>query len=142
MFVSKRKYSKLQRQFDRLCRKHSLVCQGQVPWKRENQSLRDKLREAKDFKKLLEAIIEKTGIPNPDKLEGDRGFLSFGGGSIKWSVDFPDEVAQYVDDILGGKVVKQEATKCIIIKKDGEVDAGYTKKKADKGYSYKLVREK
>lgn len=47
----------------------------------------------------------------------------------------------YTDDILGGKVIKQEGTKCLIISKDGDVKTGLTKSKPDKGYKYKLVRE-
>jgi hypothetical protein len=48
---------------------------------------------------------------------------------------------QYVDDILGGKVIKQDGTKCLVISKDGEVKTGLTKQKPDKNYNYKLVRE-
>ena len=47
---------------------------------------------------------------------------------------------QYTEDILGGKVIKQEGTKCIVIDKNGDVEIGLTKQKADKGYNYKLQR--
>jgi hypothetical protein len=54
----------------------------------------------------------------------------------------PDDVVRIVDDVLGGKVMKHEATtKCLIVDKQGNVKTGMTKQKADKGYSYKLVRE-
>jgi hypothetical protein len=38
-------------------------------------------------------------------------------------------------------IVKQLSTKAILIDKNGEVKKGFTSIKADKGYSYKLVRE-
>ncbi len=55
--------------------------------------------------------------------------------------ELSDNVAVYVDDLAGGKVIKQEANKCVKINKEGEIEEGYTKKKCDKGYSYKLIRE-
>jgi len=57
-----------------------------------------------------------------------------------YDLNLPTDVLRYVDDILGGKVIKQEGTKCIVIEADGTVKTGLTKQKADKGYSYKLVR--
>lgn len=53
----------------------------------------------------------------------------------------PENVLVYVDDMLGGKVIKQEATKCIYIDKNGNIKTGLTKQKSDKGFSYKLIRE-
>jgi hypothetical protein len=77
---------------------------------------------------------------------GDGNFLSRiiginGFNTVAWdNITLPDTVLQYVDDILGGKVIKQEGTKCLVIDKDGNVKTGLTKQKADKGFSYKLVR--
>lgn len=55
---------------------------------------------------------------------------------------FPDNVPQYVDDIFGGRVIKQEAFKGIVIDKDGNVKTGLTKLPPDIGYSYKLEQNK
>jgi len=52
------------------------------------------------------------------------------------------DVAVFVEDLAGGKVIKQEANKCIKISKDGDIEEGHTKKKCDKGFSYKLIRNK
>lgn len=90
------------------------------------------LREARDLKTILQKM---TGM----SINGDT-FATVGG---MWSITnrLPDDVAQYIDDYFGGKVIKQEATKVIVIEKSGEVKTGLTKQPADKGFSYKLVRK-
>jgi hypothetical protein len=69
----------------------------------------------------------------------------FGAESLQWNIssmklNLGDDVLVYVDDLFGGKVIKQEAVKAIKIEKDGTVKTGLTKSKADKGYDYKLLR--
>lgn len=104
------------------------------------QSLEKELTEAKDLQNILMVLAEKTGISVPKV----NGYLSFRDGSIGWEDNFhlPDNVLVQVDDILGGKVTKQEGIKCIIIEKDGSVKTGLTKQNSDDGYDYKLVRNK
>jgi hypothetical protein len=105
--------------------------------------LRERLFSKEKTDEILKLLAEKTGIPMP---KGDGNFLSSiiginGFNTVAWdNITLPDTVLQYVDDILGGKVIKQEGTKCLVIDKDGNVKTGLTKQKADKGFSYKLVR--
>lgn len=113
------------------------------------RTLKEELRGARDLKVVLEMIAEKTGFPTAPKEKGkytlgvDTGFAS--NFSFAWcdaTASLPDNVAQYVPDHFGGKVIKQEATKVVVLGADGSVVAnGYTKRKADKGYSYLLVRQ-
>jgi len=92
---------------------------------------KEELREAKDLKTILDRFSSIS-------ING-RGF-TVSGGNWHTELVLPDTVLQYTEDILGGKVIKQEGTKCLVIGKDGIVKTGLTKEKADKGYSYKLVR--
>jgi hypothetical protein len=98
----------------------------------KHKSLTAELKEAKDLKTILDrfSCLTINGI----------GFSLSGGN---WDTEFvlPDTVLQYTEDILGGKVIRQEGTKCLVIGKDGTVKTGLTKEKADKGYNYKLVKE-
>lgn len=106
------------------------------------RELKEQLLQARDLKVAIEMIASKTGIPTPDKdkkgnLTVNRDF------SFAWvdaTMNFPDTVAQYVPDHFGGKVIKQEATKVVILTAEGNISYGHTKRKADKGYSYLLVR--
>lgn len=94
--------------------------------------LEQELKEAKDLKLILEKLYPLYEIIGSDSV------LSFTNGG--YSLNLPDTVLQYTDDILGGKVIKQEGVKCLIVEKDGTVKTGLTKQKVDKGYSYKLIR--
>lgn len=91
------------------------------------------LKEAKDLKAILEKLYPLHSVYSTLRFDI--------GGSIDWGQELPDNVLVYVDDILGGKVIKQEGNKCIVISKDGKITEGLTKQKVDKSYSYKLVRE-
>lgn len=104
--------------------------------------LKQRITQAEDLHKLLENIIDKTGIPTPPKNWVSGASLSvLKDGILGWTgYSLPDNVAQYVDDYFGGKVIKQEATKVVILEKDGERKEAFTKQKPDKGFSYKLVR--
>jgi hypothetical protein len=46
-----------------------------------------------------------------------------------------------VTDYFGGKVIKQEATPVTILDETGKATYGLTKKPADKGKKFLLVRE-
>jgi len=89
--------------------------------------LKSELSEAKDMKKIIERLVLNDTC-FAYAADGSRG------------VDLPADVLRYVDDMFGGKVIKQDAVKGISINKDGKITVGLTKK-ADKGYSYRLVRE-
>lgn len=101
-----------------------------ITYKEECEILKSKLKEAQDLKSILEKMSSIT-INGVD-------WASSGGS---FSVHYPENVAVYVDDILGGKVVKQEGIKCLVIDKEGNVKTGLTKNKPDGGYTYKLVRK-
>ena len=92
--------------------------------------LEKELEEARNLKLILEKLYPLN------ELFGSIGSVGAGG----YKLNLPDTVLQYTEDILGGKVIKQEGTKCLVVDKDGNVKTGLTKAKADKGYNYKLVR--
>jgi len=118
MFITKKKHTKILKEMTELyAERHSKLTQ--------------ELKEARDLKTILEKM---SGIT----FNGQNVFYDL---SSSMNISFSDEVAQYVDDLFGGKVIKQEANKAIIITKEGEVKTGLTKEKVDKGYKYKLIRE-
>jgi hypothetical protein len=91
-----------------------------------------KLEKAENLKDILDKMTSMTinGIGFANAM-----------GSWNLNMDLPDNVAQYVEDMLGGKVIKQEANKVIKIDQQGNVTTGLTKQAKDKGFSYKLIRE-
>lgn len=93
--------------------------------------LKKELEEARNLKLIIEKLYPLYS------MEGS--ILSGSNGS--WSLNLPDNVLQYTEDILGGKVIRQEGNKCLVVDKEGKVKTGLTKQKVDKGYRYKLVRE-
>ena len=102
----------------------------------EIKDLKERLSKAETLERVLDKIwstVECSSItlngkfPDVSSLNIDK----INGG----------EPAIYVDDYYGGKVIKQEATKLIIIRNDGTIIEGYTKKEPDKGHSHKIVRE-
>jgi hypothetical protein len=96
------------------------------------KELEEKVVKAENLKDILTKITSMT-------INGEGFTVS--GGQWHTSLTLPDNVLVYVDDILGGKVIKQEGKKCIVIDKSGTVKTGITKQNIDKGFSYKLVRE-
>ncbi len=111
---------------------------------KEIENLRKELTESRDLKTVLMELSKKTGIPTP-KYDGSCLAVDFASGvswqTISSQINLGDDVLVYVDDILGGKVIKQEGNKCLVVDKKGNVKTGLTKEKVDKGYDYKLVRE-
>lgn len=102
---------------------------------KEIADLKQEVRNAKDLRLILEKLY-------PLQAKFDCGSGKLGAvGAPHFSIS--DDIAQYVTDLLvsGGKVIKQEATKAIVISKEGEVKTGLTREKPDEGYTYKLVRE-
>lgn len=98
------------------------------------ETLKIELKEARDLSKVIEKLTGYT----TDILDKLGTYATAGSSYI--SANLPDNVLVYVDDILGGKVIKQEGNKCLVIEKDGSVKTGLTKQSNDKGYAYKLVR--
>ena len=89
------------------------------------------LREAKDLKDILTAVVRKTEtLATKDFVAANFEYLN---------VSLPDNYLHYVDDYFGGKVIKQEATDVTILDEKGKATYGVTRQKADKGKKYKLV---
>jgi len=97
----------------------------------KHKKLTEELKEARDLKAILEKLTCTT-------VFGFKGCITSSGG---WGYDLPDNILVEVEDILGGKVIKQEGTKCLIVSKEGNVKTGLTKQKPDKGHTYKLIKE-
>jgi exopolysaccharide biosynthesis protein len=109
-----------------------IIAELKEEYAQKHKSLTAELKEAKDLKTILNRLSSLT-------INGNGFDMS--GGSWNTEIVLPDTVLQYVEDILGGNVIKQEGIKCLVIGKDGTVKTGLTKEKADKGYTYKLVRD-
>lgn len=108
------------------------------------KKLQSELKEAKDLKDVLKEITSRVGFPTKTNGDGLNFLVTSAGGYPSYAsleCSMPDNVLVYVDDILGGKVIKQEGTRCIVIDKKGEIKIGLTKNPKDKGFEYKLIRE-
>jgi len=92
------------------------------------------LQEARDLTRVIQDLTQLS-MQSKTTLDGFKFVAS--GGELR----LPDNAPVYVDDLLGGKVIKQEGTKCIVIEKDGSVKTGLTKAGADKGFNYKLIQK-
>lgn len=134
MFVSRKTFESYKEMAERLAgtdlEQKSEISQLQLQndfLKRENESL----KERSSLKELLEII-------NRDR----KNWLTFSDSACNGSYgfNFPDDVARYVDDYFGGKVLKQEATKLVKLDKNWNVTYHMTKRLPDKGFSYLLVR--
>lgn len=120
MFISKKKHNQIIEYKDKTINDYYVRI----------QALEGELKEARNLKSILEKMSSMT-----------IGGVGWGVSGGEWrTLEVPDYVLVYTDDILGGKVIKQEGNKCLVIDKDGNVKTGLTKQKVDKGYSYKLVR--
>lgn len=139
MFISKKKHNKIIEEhnkvnvglFRELQEKETEIKQGHEKHLEIVAGLKKELEDARNLSKIL------------DKLSSTSIFgMDWGAVGGTWrTANLPDNVLQYTEDILGGKVIKQEGTKCLVIDSKGDVKTGLTKQKADKGYSYKLVRQ-
>ena len=106
----------------------------------------EKLKEAKDLKSIIERFAENRVI----KFSDGSDYRSVSGYydplSQQEIILKPDEKhsMSFVSDELSENevIIKEKSTPIIFLDKNGEIKKkGYTKQKADKGYSYKLVRE-
>ena len=111
-----------------------------------NTIIRDKIVEINDLKErlskaeTLERVLDKIwSTVECNSITLNEKFTDT--DSLNVQNITGGDPAIYVDDYLGGKVIKQEATKLIKISNDGTIIEGYTKKDPDKGYRHKIVRE-
>lgn len=108
----------------------------------EIASLKEQLQDAKNLKYVLETLADKTGIPSFDKNSYIITDFNWTLWSVNvWEMELPDKYLCYEEDILWGKVIKQEANKCIIIDEYWNVDVWITKQDCDKWRKYKLVQK-
>lgn len=122
MFITKKKHTKILKDLTEM-------------YAERHKGLTNELKEARDLKIILEKITGKW-------LTGTNGVcINTISGGYDYQLSLNENVLQYAEDILGGRVIKQEGTKALIIDKEGNVRKGLTKQKPDKGYSYKLIRE-
>lgn len=129
--ITNKKHIRIINHLEEVYKSNLQSVQDKIAWRdKKIKELEQELKEARDLKDILNKFSNITfnGIS-----------ISTSGGD--WKLELPDTVLQYIDDILGGKVIKQEGNKCIVIDKEGNVKTGLTKQKIDKGYSYKLIRQ-
>ncbi len=113
--------------------------------KTHNQIIEHKDKTISDYyAKIVRLEKELEQARNLEKIL-DKFTSIFGTSDLKFSysmgtLNLGDDVLVYVDDLFGGKVIKQEGIPAIKIETNGVVRTGITKQKADKGYSYKLIR--
>ena len=99
------------------------------------KELYKKLDEKSDLKDILECLSDKIKL-SINGVDDINWWISW------WWLSLGDDVAVYVDDLIdGGKVIKQEGNKAIIIDKEWNIKTGLTKKKTNKWYKYVLVRK-
>ena len=99
--------------------------------------LEERLEEAKNLKELLTTLVSSQ--KNYLTVDNTSGIsFSVDGG---YELSLPDTVPVYVEDYFGGKVIKQEATPVTILDEKGKATYALTKKPADKGKKFLLVRE-
>ena len=111
---------------------------------KEYQDALDVQKENINRKEKFEEICEKlTDIVGKIDVRAYENIVSSGQGfattvDLDVMAKLDDSVAQYVDDYFGGKVIKQEATKLIVIDEKGKATYHHTKKRPNKGKVYKL----
>lgn len=95
--------------------------------------LEKQLEKAEDMKSIVSSLSNRR-----INITGGTNIVasSYATGH---TLSLSDDVLVYVDDILGGKVIRQEAYKCIIIEQDGTIKTGLTKQKPATKYNYKLL---
>lgn len=138
MFITKKRHLKI---IDANCREH--------------ESQRERLENAvairdKSLKEKEEAIVELrkeikqfTFFQDVAKLLGKASghFINGTDRTAFGALELPDSVATLVDDALGGKSFKHEATtRVVIVAPNGDVTYGVTKQPCDKGRGYRLVQ--
>lgn len=126
MFITKKKHREILRQ-----KVESEISRARADYQALVESITQQLREARDLKAVLEKLAG-IGVSTSSVLAANCG---------GYEIVMPDDVARYVPDHFGGRVIKQEATKVIEISPDGSVKTGLTKRPPDPGFNYILNRK-
>lgn len=127
MFITKKKHEAIVKD---LLAKIDLFKQYEE-MRKDNQKNNDKLVE------ILERLTDKIG--NSLTASDTYGVLSMVDGGCE--LILPDHVPVYVEDVNGGKVIKQEATPVTILDENGKATYGLTKQAPDKGKKYQLIEK-
>ena len=108
---------------------------------RHNKIVEEYKEAIKDLKASLNrrndivALIDKVA----DVARSNKEFITSLDGCISGSeLNIPTDVARYIDDYYGGKVIKQEATLVTILDENGRATYAHTAKKPSKGKKYIL----
>ena len=96
----------------------------------------EQLENEQTLTSFLEAVSERLRLGDKD-----AGEICFMDGNNFVDMSLSDDVAVYVPDYFGGKVIKQEATKLVELDEEGNTTYHLTAQKPDKGHSYKLIRK-
>lgn len=94
------------------------------------KSLNEALYRKEKFEEIVDKLADKTNVMSAD--------LSGAISSTDVMAHLDDSVPRYVEDVNGGKVIKQEATPVTILDENGKATYGLTKEKPDKGRMYQL----
>lgn len=93
------------------------------------KELTQELQQAKDLKEVLSSMAKEVTncvrIVDGCSMNAGINFTAeiIGGSNGNFKMD---QVAFYVDDFYGGKVLKQESIRVVSLDKDGNVKYGYT----------------
>lgn len=90
----------------------------------------------KDLEEKLTLRNDITGLIGSVDAMSDGAITS---SSILGALKSHD-VAMYVDDYYGGKVIEQESHPVTVLDENGKATYHKTKQKPDKGFNYKLER--
>lgn len=131
MFISKKKHKEI-----------IITCMKDqanevAEYKKRILALEDALKEAKDFKDLFNKVAIKF---NDCIMVNDVNncFVSIENG---FELKLPENVPVYVEDMLGGKVIRQESIPVTKLDKKGKATYGYTKAEPTKGREYLLIQD-
>ena len=111
--------------------------------KQYREQIEAELKEAKSFKELIERLATpKTLLYNGSGFSFSGSYDPLNNSEIIFQTSEGNKTTWVSDELSSDVITKEKSTKIVFLNKDGDfIKSGYTKQKADKGFSYKLVRE-
>lgn len=131
-------------------KEYNLYQQKALALEKENAALKSMLETKNIWEKAYNKAVTNEDLLltllGKNKKEAES-YFTVSGGTITGAtnimgVDFDKDVAVYVNDYFGGKVIKQESIKVVILDKDGKAtysQTARTNKKSDFQRNYVLV---
>jgi hypothetical protein len=92
------------------------------------KDLRQAIYRKEKFEEICEKLTDKVTL-----MSGHCGIAGVSGAPLS------EDVAVFVEDYYGGRVIKQEATPVTIIDREGKATYAVTKRELPKGTQYHLV---